>query len=103
MTTRYVSWTRSTHAQVECMDCRSGVGLGGYLKAKVDSGPSRSLSRQYSCLSCESKTGCASTGAAVRPGSQPVMSASVDRRCPGGNSKAREALGRYHDAPSAYS
>jgi len=36
MTTRYVSWTRSTHAQVECMDCHSGVGLGGYLKAKVN-------------------------------------------------------------------
>ncbi len=35
MTTRYVSWTRSTHAAVECMDCHAGVGLTGYIKAKL--------------------------------------------------------------------
>jgi nitrate/TMAO reductase-like tetraheme cytochrome c subunit len=35
MSTRYVSWTRSTHNQVECMDCHSGVGIGGYINAKI--------------------------------------------------------------------
>lgn len=35
MNTRYVSWTRSTHARVECMDCHSGVGWKGYVAAKV--------------------------------------------------------------------
>jgi cytochrome c nitrite reductase small subunit len=35
MSTRYVSWTRSTHKQVECMDCHSGVGIGGYVQAKI--------------------------------------------------------------------
>ena len=35
MTTRYVSWTRSTHADVECMDCHSGVGVMGYVNAKI--------------------------------------------------------------------
>ncbi len=35
MATRYVSWSRSGHEQVACMDCHAGVGVGGYLKAKV--------------------------------------------------------------------
>lgn len=35
MSTRYVSWTRSTHARVDCMDCHSGVGLKGYVLAKI--------------------------------------------------------------------
>lgn len=35
MSTRYVSWTRSTHAKVDCMDCHSGVGLAGFISAKI--------------------------------------------------------------------
>ncbi len=35
MSTRYVSWTRSTHSEAECMDCHAGVGLGGYVKSKI--------------------------------------------------------------------
>lgn len=35
MSTRYISWTRSTHNQVECMDCHAGVGFKGYVQAKI--------------------------------------------------------------------
>jgi len=45
MSTRYVSWTRSTHNNVECMDCHSGVGLGGYINAKI--GGARQMVQHY--------------------------------------------------------
>ncbi len=45
MSTRYVSWTRSTHNKVECMDCHSGTGLGGYIKAKI--GGARQMVQHY--------------------------------------------------------
>ena len=35
MRTMYVSWTRSTHAKVDCMDCHSGVGIIGFISAKI--------------------------------------------------------------------
>lgn len=35
MNTRVVSWTRSTHAGIECMDCHAGVGWSGYVGAKL--------------------------------------------------------------------
>ena len=35
MTTQNASWTRSTHAGVECIDCHGGVGVKGYVEAKI--------------------------------------------------------------------
>ncbi len=35
MSTRYVSWVRSTHSKSQCMDCHAGVGLGGYVQSKI--------------------------------------------------------------------
>lgn len=35
MSTQYVSWTRSSHAKVECIDCHAGVGIRGYVEAKI--------------------------------------------------------------------
>jgi len=35
MSTQYVSWTRSTHEKVECIDCHAGVGIQGYVEAKI--------------------------------------------------------------------
>ncbi len=45
MSTRYVSWTRSSHNSVECLDCHGGVGLSGYIKAKV--GGARQMFQHY--------------------------------------------------------
>jgi len=35
MSTQYASWTRSTHEKVECIDCHAGVGMQGYIAAKI--------------------------------------------------------------------
>lgn len=35
MKTQYVSWTRSSHAQTECIACHSGVGIWDYINAKL--------------------------------------------------------------------
>lgn len=35
MSTQNASWTRSTHTEVECIDCHGGVGVKGYVEAKI--------------------------------------------------------------------
>lgn len=45
MSTRYVSWTRSSHSKVECLDCHGGVGLSGYVNAKI--GGARQMFQHY--------------------------------------------------------
>jgi nitrate/TMAO reductase-like tetraheme cytochrome c subunit len=35
MSTQYMSWKRSTHESISCMACHSGIGVKGYLDAKV--------------------------------------------------------------------